>query len=922
MKRTTILLLLLVMLPVMASAGTTGKIAGQVKDEQTGEPLIGTNVFVEGTTLGAVTDLDGYFVILNVPPGKYAVVASAVGYGKKRVTDVAVNIDLTTKMDFKLSQRVVELGEEVIVRAQREVIKKDLTSSETRLDAAQMAAIPAREVREVLSLQSGVTVDKKGDIHIRGGRASEVGYWVNGISVSDVYDGNQAVQVDNNSIQELQVISGTFNAEYGQAMSGIVNIVTKDGDQSFRGSISAYTEAYVTRDDIYYNLRNTSPTKNWNAEASLSGPIPETDLTFYVSLRRLRTDGWLFGNKTFNTDGSPAPGVDSVKDAQGNFVTVTKGDNPVPMNWRDRWSGQFRLSVPISHTIKLSFTGVGSSIKFSDYDHTWRLNPDGNVKKYDDGFNLSAQWTHTLGSSAFYTINASFFRKDFKEYLYEDPFDPGYQLDPALTNVGLYEFKRAGTNLHQFRRWTKTKTGKFDYTDQMSQLHQIKIGLEGRQDELYFQDYNITPDARTIIVNGQPTNKYFPLIPPDSSHLYQEYDVSPVELSAYVQDKLEYASMIVNVGVRFDYFDSKGNILADPYDPNVYLPQKLENKALSLQDRLAKWYKKASVKTTWSPRFGISYPITDRGVLHFSYGHFLQIPTFIHLYQKPGYKVNAVDPVQGVYGNPDLNPQRTVQYEFGLQQQLGDVLSFDITGFYKDMRDWVSTSAKIPVRDSTGLSATQFYTMFINKDYANTRGVTLTLSKRQSDMFSVNLSYTFQTVEGLNSNADEEQGALLSNKEPSKTLTPLEWDQTHTANVNLGIGEEDWNVFILARYGSGLPYTPVINQAEARGEDAARVISKNSRRRVDQFTVDLKANKVFTLGSASLNVFLRVFNLFDRRNEVDVFGETGRSFATPRQVGVAGLEGINRVNTVQEYLVRSDYYSEPRQIQIGVDVNF
>jgi hypothetical protein len=215
-------------LAVAGWAGTTGKIAGEVKDSQTGELLVGANIQLEGTAMGAATNIDGYFVILNVPPGQYTLVASAVGYTKKRVARVAVSIDLTTTVNVTITSALVET-EEVVVTAERHQIKRDLTSSESRVDASQIESLPVSEVGEVLALQAGITVDRGGAIHIRGGRTSEVAYWVDGVSVSDAYDGGQAVQVDNNAVQELQVISGTFNAEYGQAMSGIVNIVTKDG---------------------------------------------------------------------------------------------------------------------------------------------------------------------------------------------------------------------------------------------------------------------------------------------------------------------------------------------------------------------------------------------------------------------------------------------------------------------------------------------------------------------------------------------------------------------------------------------------------------------------------------------------------------------------------------------------------------------
>lgn len=881
----------------MVLAGTTGKIAGRITDAKTGDPLIGTNVVVEGTTLGAAADVEGYYVILNVPPGKYTVIFSSVGYTKRTVEGVTVSVDLTTRIDAQLEPTVVELGKEVVVTAEVPIVRKDLTSSEARVDAGQIKTLPVQEMNEVLALQAGVTVDRGGGIHIRGGRTSEVAYWVDGISVTDAYDGRQAVQIDNTSIQELQVISGTFNAEYGQAMSGIINTVTKDGGDSFRGGITVYSGDYLTGDKkLFPHLDRVRTSDNYNFEGNLSGPISLIpDLTFYASLRYYKSDGWLSGVRRFLPNGQ-------------------KGDSVlVPMNDRIRTSGQFKLTYNFGAGKKLSFSGIGSKIDFRDYNHGFKLNPDGDVKKFDRGYSLSLVWTHTLSASSFYTINLSKFSKEFKEYLYEDPFDPRYNLDPQAFNTDLFQFLKAGTNLHHFDRATTTWVGKIDYTVQLNRLHLVKGGLEYRAHELFFDDFNIVPE--------QQGAGYIATVPDLTGPLRELYRVKPREFSAYIQDKLEYESMIVNVGLRLDYFDPAASGLADLQDPNVYLPQIPENRLLSIDERLAKWYTPTKKKVSVSPRFGISYPITDRGILHFSYGHFLQIPSFQHLYQKPGYKVTTASGLQGVYGNPDLNPQKTIMYEFGLQQQLTGALGFDVTGFYRDTRDWVSTSTRIPVRDPE--TATSYYTMFINRDYANSRGVTVTVTRKPVDRFSLNFSYTFQIGEGNNSNADEEQAAQQANREPTRELTPLDWDQTHTANLSLGYGDLDWGVYLLGRYGSGLPYTPVVNQAEGRGEDASRQVQKNSRRRPANYTVDLNMFKTIELAGFNARVFLRVFNLFDRRNEVDVYGQTGRATASLRALGVQALsQNPNRINSVEEYINRADFYSEPREVQLGMELTF
>jgi hypothetical protein len=211
--------------------------------------------------------------------------------------------------------------------------------------------------------------------------------------------------------------------------------------------------------------------------------------------------------------------------------------------------------------------------------------------------------------------------------------------------------------------------------------------------------------------------------------------------------------------------------------------------------------------------------------------------------------------------------------------------------------------------------------MYVNRDYANTRGITFSAVKRPSDMWSLNLAYTFQVAEGINSNPDDELSAQRDNAEPARSLTPLDWDQTHTANLTLGIGESDWGFYVVGRYGSGLPYTPVVNQGESQGADAARIVSNNSRRRPATLNFDLRLFKNFYLDPLNLSLFVKVFNLFDRRNEVTVYGETGRATASTASLGVGEVTG-DRLNPVSSYIVRPDYYSEPREIQLGLEINF
>ncbi|HSQ76349.1 MAG TPA: TonB-dependent receptor, partial [Bacteroidota bacterium] len=240
LRRVCPVVLIIFLLTSHVLSGTTGKIAGRVKDADTGEPLVGVSILIEGTTMGASTDVEGEYVIMNIPPDAYTVVASGVGLQKKRFTSVKVSVDFTTRLDIRLSTDVIAL-ETVEVQAEAPMIRRDLTSSHTNIDAASIEALPVESVTQILSLQAGITQGSGGELHIRGGRSSEISYTVNGVSISNPFDNTKTVQIATNAIQELSVVSGTFNAEYGNALSGVVNTVTKEGGNKFGGSVSFYT---------------------------------------------------------------------------------------------------------------------------------------------------------------------------------------------------------------------------------------------------------------------------------------------------------------------------------------------------------------------------------------------------------------------------------------------------------------------------------------------------------------------------------------------------------------------------------------------------------------------------------------------------------------------------------------------------------
>ena len=874
-------------------AGTTGKLTGKVADSKTNEGLIGANIILEGTTIGAATDFDGNFVILNIPPGKYNVRVSAIGYQQVVMENVPISIDLTTTRNFSLVESQVELGE-VVIEAKSEGLKKDITSSQATVSFEQINNLPVAELSDVIELQAGVTKDADGQFHIRGGRTTEIAYWVNGISITDAYDNSRGIQIDNNSVQELQVISGTFNAEYGNAMSGVINTVTKEGGIDYHGNVMLYSGDHMSNfTEFFPHVNEINAFANYNAQGSLSGPVPFTnnEVSFFLSGRSFYDDGYIFGERRFNPDGS-------------------KGDGAVvPMNWHKNYYGQGNFGYSPVKEIKLNVEGLYSKEDYQDQNQEYRWNPDGDVRKHSESFNATGTVTHMLSSATFYTVKASLFNKDFNEYVYENPYDSRYLHPDSLLNRPEFAFRTKGTNLHRFYRETNTMVGRFDFTSQAAQAHLLKFGGEVKLHELKFDDYNLIP----LEENGIPVVPFKPAIPADTLSNRAKYDRKPIEISAYVQDKIEYESVIINLGLRFDFFDSQGSVLQDVTDPNIYNPLRPGLNSLTVAERKPFFYRGSPAKYQLSPRFGIAYPVSDAGVVHFSYGHFLQIPSFQYLFQKGPYQLPTSGTNVGVYGNPDLKPQKTVMYEVGVRQEFNGNYLVDLTLFYRDVRDWITSGPTIVTRNLVT------YSIFTNKDYANVKGVTLTMSKQFTDNFSFDLNYTYQLAEGTNSKEDEAFEAAKGNGEPTLFLVPMDWDQNHLLNATLSAGIDGWRGSLLARYGTGLPYDPEVTSITAERGISSGLL-KNSRRIPSQFSLDLKLDKTVPLMGMDITFFTRVFNLLDNRIPTKVFGDTGAPDYTTKDLNLG--DDPRRLNTVEEYKKYPDHYGEPRNVQFGFEFSF
>ncbi len=935
---------------IQMSAQTTGKIAGVVTDKSTGEPIPFANVFVEGTSLGAASNVDGNYVIINIPPGLYRVTGSVVGYQKQTVTDVRVNVDFTTRLNYQLSSGAVDLPTIVVQGERNPLIRQDLTNPTVAITEESIQELPVDQISDVISLQAGVVVGDDGSLHVRGGYGNEIAYTLNGIALNDPYGNSRSIGLATNAVKEVSVSTGTFAAQYGNALSGVVNYVTKEGSDDYSFGLRGYMGDYFTnRTSLFNNIDEINLLNRARLEATFGGPIPEIpDAKFYISSIYENFQGSLYGVRLYNaTDSYLSRDNFSSSDSRKNTSTYAYWFNPysrsltdslptgdktiVPMNSSRSFNFQGNISFKFSSLAKLKYEAVydkGKSRGRSGVTNiTYKYNPDGLGYTYTDGLLQSLEFTHTISDQIFYTLQFSYGYNNSKYYLFEDIANPGYLPELYLKALGNTFFYTGGTdNYRQFRK-TSTLGAKGDMVAQLFNIHEVKAGFEFRRHKLNNEIYDVqigkqNPDGsfNTSLLNSDLLYDSALVLlrrrPTDQSLLTQ-YEKEPIQLAAYIQDKIELAStFILNAGLRYELFDP-----AAQYNPGIS-----QNLIDSLSGNITAYNTDAKIKHTLSPRLSISYPITDQGIIRFSYGHFYQIGSLSSLYLNSNYYVTNVGQIP-YFGNVNVEPQKSVQYEIGLQQQLAEDLKLDITGFYKDVSNYIYNQF---IYTQTGRQ----YRFLTNLAYANSRGITISLFKRRSPggLFQGSVDYTFSIAEG---NRTEPSSELFfseqSGKQTETFLVPLDFDRLHVLNATVALTEpNDWTAGFVLNLQTGTPYTPSL---------PTNLVSisyiQNSGNQPLQWNVNFKAEKFFDFGSLKTSIFLQVENLFDTQNELLVYASSGRSLSNVEQILnsfefqdlkkriTRGDPGLVPLDQIQNYYShRPDRVNKPREVRLGFSLLF
>jgi hypothetical protein len=987
-------LLLLLLIPGVLFA-QSGKLRGTVIDQKTKEPLIGANVTIEGTNLGSATDVDGTFLILNVAVGTYTLKTSYVGYHTVTISNIRVNSEMTTQANFELSSEDVQVQAVEIV-AERPLIQRNTTNTVRISTQDEIQNLPVRGIQNIVALQAGV-VTQAGNLYVRGGRSGEVAYYIDGAPATNPLTNTNNITVVQEGIEEIQLQAGGYTAELGGSNSGIVKTQLRTGGSEYKGSLLYETDDFAKPGEKFLGTTNQGYR---NIVATVSGPVPMVkDMRFFVlyqnDYRRNRTYMWLtpfdfnLMSDTYDPRGADKPLPYDVK-----FL-----ENYLPHNWYDSHTAQgtlvydlkplkFLVSGSYQFTSQPDNGGVGSDWP-ATLDQYFRLN---RIRLIDRNYYfLSLRTTYSPDASTICELTGNYNGR------FSDTYDPNFKNDwmkytdsIANAQLGFVNFKdrwsgpEAYSAIYGFLFQNENapndnfnKQGQYAYglaldvTRQMNRTWELKAG--GRYDYWTMRNFTVNsiqgymaymnnPSTRLDTMNAQQIDAA--LGKAGSVNNYG-YDVKgnlvtsgtnapyhPEVASFYIQNKFEYKDIILNVGLRYEYFNAGGKVFRDAYLPDMIYDVIDKTKLVD-----------APTFDYLLPRISFSLPVTDNTVFYTQYGLYAQNPALNNLYIGNTALSRTVS--QSTRGNAyltpvgfNLRPERTTSYEMGIRQMLSDNFALTMSGFYKDMRD------QLQVRNLVDAQGVSVYRAYQNVDFGTVKGLELTLELRRTHRFSARINYTLSDARGTGSNPNGAFGIIEQGiGRQINSINPLLYDQTHRGTVLLdyrwpineggkilsGLGGN-----ILISFNSGHPYTKIkeLNslgqadpwsigtypQQDPRYSYPAEPI--NTSMTPFYLNVDLNVSKMFEIANVKCEVFVNVTNLLNTKHILNVYPTTGsaqndgwltNSLATGTYASQQYQDFYRAINLENRYaylglvdrgqvLVGSDIYGVPRQIRAGFRV--
>ncbi|MFA6233267.1 MAG: TonB-dependent receptor [Bacteroidota bacterium] len=1010
MHKWFLIAVLCILFPVAAMA-QNGKIAGKVTDRETGEPLIGANVMIDGSDRGAASNINGEFVILNVPIGKVTLVASYIGYQQITLRDVLIRSNETTSADFQLPSETFKVGEVEII-AEKPMVDKNVTNSKATVTQEEIENLPVRGVEGIVALQAGI-VSQGGTIYVRGSRGDATGYIVDGVNVNDPVYGGRALSVINNAIAEVNFQAGGYSAEFGGANGGLIMTTTRSGSRQFQVGFEAYTDSWSEsgQENFLGSYNYGNSVYALTAGGPLFGPVRffvagqnsfartpaqyrsayTLSDTYDAQLRNTAAHALLSPEEQAKVGifdprlGAKARKVDYAY--PGGYVVNTadefwsfSGNSTIdlnPINIRvggsySSYTGHNGAGITSAYQTGRTAQVVNGQLVYNS-DNLSLANEQRADYVEGEDYSANIKFTHLLSQNTFYEVFVNYFgnlnftmdpdhqhnifdygdsivnAEKYGYILQEDGRNP-QPIQLFGDNYAVFGEGNALVGAYAKNRYSSI-SGKLNFVHQIGRTHEIKLGAEAQQyDVRQFSIQAFTlksffrsnPDATPTqqAVNSRTNNYGYDQWGAEADS-GPDGPRKPVFASAYLLDKIELEDLVINVGLRYDYIDTDSKEFVNPndvqFDEFGYISQEADN------------IKDTEASSTFSPRIGFSFPVTDQTVFYAQYGKFVQQTRLRDVYLgtaltasniKGGYAIN--NPVG--FG---LKPETTLQYDFGFRQQIGDFLAFDLGAFYKDIRD------QIQQRQITGAPGAQHsaYYAWVNGDFATTSGVSLKIDLRRVERMQASVDYTYSDARGTGSApATAFRAIWLSPTETPylpKYTTLLDFNQTHRGSVNLdyrfGMGDgpalggvtflERTGLNLLFTFNSGHPYTRVDENSYDNRRQPVEVLNESVTPWT--FQIDARLDKTVSIAGLDLNFYIWVINLLDTKNVTDVFIQSGSASDNGY---LSTIQGRQQLQTYKQYgevfqdLYRDYYYQTnimnanlfgpPRQVRVGLRLDF
>lgn len=950
---------------ILASSGITlaqtGSITGNVIDRSDREGLIGVNIIIRGTTFGTVTDLDGNYTIRNIRPGEYSIEFRYIGYESMLFTGVRVLGGESTTLNVELNPQAITASEDIVIVGERPIFDVEQSSTATSFSSDQIAAAPVRRVDEIVGMTAGVVRDPTG-LYIRGGRANETGFIVDGVSAQDPLAGTGfGLDLGTSAFANVEVTTGGVDVEHGNLTSGVVTVQTQDGGDKLAGFFAH------KRDNPG---RMTSSEANFFTdiyEFSLGGPEPLT--TYLLPAIGLNIPGKMYffmagqANTTNEFTRRTAEKVTSSM-IDGSFWSPRQ-DN--------RWSGMMKLTYRISpgkriegayqrsltinqNTRMLQIVGDDVQIR-PGYQFFFDQDLD-NANTYAHDSKLAyIKWTHALSNRTFYDIqvsrlftrlradaNGRYWRPDSVDGEYDagsivvfpvSPFPAGPDFSYVLPGPGFSNNGGLAPLWHD--HFAEEYTLRSNLTRYfLNNTNRLRLGLEMKFMEYQWIDITRPWVGAPIQIDENTFSETFRL-----GSTSDIWNVSPSRGAFYITDQIRYQGLIANLGLRLEYWfpgSYVDNFVNDPLSP---IPNQIrEDYKNSTYELFGSRFKMRLL-----PRVNVSFPVRENMVMYFNYAHKTKLPhpTYIYAGLDPFYQDRSF---LSNLGNPNLNPEVDISYEIGFRYQVSSNDALNLTAFWSDKYDFI-TSERIIVPDATGRDTERSFR--VNGDFARVRGIEVSYLKRYSHFLQGSINATYSRAEGLSSTSNDALRDIISGGQDigNNIETPLAWDRPFDVKGSIIFTWDRVNnplfglrplnqmkLFLSGSYRSGIRYTPMVFRGNQRnpitGEENWKPIYERDPDPVKRFSVlgepwfmfDLNFQKWFNIGNTRLMATMEITNLFNNKNAAIINPVTGKAYRTDYPATAAELVALRSDRSFDvPSNIRDPRYQDPRDNNIPAYMN-